>query len=88
MSACCCCKQRRGSEVILGSESHIHIYEQGGIAQIGGIHPRALPNMPDGTIDLSLVEAAVRSSDVHFPVTQVLILVRFQHWCRGTGCVV
>mmetsp|Transcript_35638 Transcript_35638/g.67234 ORF Transcript_35638/g.67234 Transcript_35638/m.67234 type:complete len:381 (-) Transcript_35638:227-1369(-) len=66
--------ERRGSEVILGSESHIHIYEQGGIAQIGGIHPRALPNMPDGTIDLSLVEAAVRSSDVHFPVTQVLIL--------------
>jgi threonine aldolase len=26
----------RGSEVILGADSHIHIYEQGGIATVGG----------------------------------------------------
>ncbi|XP_073111289.1 low-specificity L-threonine aldolase 1-like [Elaeis guineensis] len=30
----------RGSEVILGDNSHIHVYENGGISTIGGVHPR------------------------------------------------
>jgi threonine aldolase len=29
--------QRRGSEMILGDKSHMHVYEQGGISQLGGV---------------------------------------------------
>ncbi|RLM65234.1 L-allo-threonine aldolase [Panicum miliaceum] len=38
----------RGSEVILGDDSHIHLYENGGIATIGGVHPRPVRSNPDG----------------------------------------
>ncbi len=33
----------RGDEVILGDQSHTYIYEQGGMAALGSIHPRPLP---------------------------------------------
>eukprot|EP00242_Pyramimonas_sp_CCMP2087_P014662 CAMPEP_0198202872 /NCGR_PEP_ID=MMETSP1445-20131203/6098_1 /TAXON_ID=36898 /ORGANISM="Pyramimonas sp., Strain CCMP2087" /LENGTH=453 /DNA_ID=CAMNT_0043873995 /DNA_START=17 /DNA_END=1378 /DNA_ORIENTATION=+ len=64
----------RASEVILGDASHIHIYEQGNISQMGGVHPRALPNLADGTIDLDLVKQTIRPDDIHFPTTRLLIL--------------
>uniref|UniRef100_A0A7S0R8C3 Aromatic amino acid beta-eliminating lyase/threonine aldolase domain-containing protein n=1 Tax=Pyramimonas obovata TaxID=1411642 RepID=A0A7S0R8C3_9CHLO len=66
--------ETRASEVILGDASHIHIYEQGGISQFGGVHPRPLPNLPDGTIDLELVKQTIRPDDVHFPTTRLLVL--------------
>ena len=66
----------RGCEVILGDASHVHIYEQGGISQFGGVHPRPLPNLPDGTIDLDLIKQTIRPDDIHFPTTRLLILVR------------
>ena len=50
----------RGDEMILGDQSHIFFYEQGGSAAIGGIHPRTVPNRPDGTIDLSLLDKLLR----------------------------
>ena len=42
----------RGTEVILGDKAHTYLYEAGGIAAFGGVHPRTLPNAKDGTIDL------------------------------------
>ncbi|KAK3259065.1 hypothetical protein CYMTET_31921 [Cymbomonas tetramitiformis] len=66
--------EARGSECLLGDESHMHIYEQGGIATIGGVHPRTLPNNPDGTIDLERIPGAIRPLDDHFPVSRLLIL--------------
>lgn len=57
----------RGSEILLGDQSHMFFYEQGGAAALGGIHPRCLGNKPDGTMALSAMEAAIRSDDVHFP---------------------
>jgi dTDP-4-amino-4,6-dideoxygalactose transaminase len=50
----------RGDEVILGDQAHIYLYEAGGSAAVGSIHPRPLPNRPDGRIDLAAVEAAIR----------------------------
>lgn len=50
----------RGSEVILGDNAHIHIYENGGISTIGGVHPRTVKNNHDGTMDIDLIEAAIR----------------------------
>nr|XP_039261290.1 probable low-specificity L-threonine aldolase 2 isoform X2 [Styela clava] len=38
----------RGSQIYIGDNSHMSVWEQGGIAQIGGISPKFLPMMPDG----------------------------------------
>ena len=65
----------RGSEVIVGSKSHVHLYEQGGIATIGGAHPRAVLNASDGTMALEDIEDAIRQvRDDHFPVTKAVCL--------------
>jgi len=77
--------QVRGSEVILGTESHISVYEQGGISTLGGVHPRTVPNNSDGTMDLSKLEAAIRYElDDHLPITRLICLentqARYASW--------
>ena len=49
----------RGDEVILGDQSHIFFYEQGGSSALGGIHPRTVANQPDGKMALHNIEAAI-----------------------------
>lgn len=63
----------RGAELLLGDRSHIHIYEQGGVAQLAGVHPRSLTNMDDGTFSLQELEDKLREDDPHLPVTIRLI---------------
>ncbi|CAI5998955.1 unnamed protein product [Closterium sp. NIES-65] len=64
--------QVRGSEVILGADSHISVYEQGGVATLGSVHPRTVVNKADGTMDLKKVELAIRKDDEHYPVLAVI----------------
>lgn len=66
----------RGSEVILGDTSHINIYENGGISTIGGVHSRQLKNNDDGTIDIDLIESAIRDprGELMFPTTRLICL--------------
>ncbi|KAI4338625.1 hypothetical protein MLD38_023661 [Melastoma candidum] len=75
----------RGSEVILGDNSHIHIYENGGISTIGGVHPRTVRNNPDGTMDIGLVEAAIRDprGELVYPTTKLICLENTQANCGG-----
>lgn len=73
----------RGDEVILGDQSHIFYYEQGGCAAVGGLHPRPLPNAPDGTLPLDALEAAVRPEDVHFPRSRLVVLENTHNRCNG-----
>lgn len=65
---------QRGDEVILGMEAHSYRYEAGGVSVLGSIHPQAIPNRPDGTLDLAEVEAAIKPDDPHFPRTRLLAL--------------
>ncbi|MCS7222605.1 MAG: low-specificity L-threonine aldolase [Anaerolineae bacterium] len=74
----------RGDEVILGDQAHTFYYEQGGIAALGGIHPRPLPNQPDGTLDLDQIEAAIRPDNVHFPRTRLIALENTHNRCFGS----
>ena len=74
----------RGDEMILGDQSHIFYYEQGGSAAIGGIHPRTVPNLPNGTMDPEAVEAAVRGDDLHFPRTRLIVLENTHNRCSGS----
>lgn len=66
----------RGSEVILGNNSHIHIYENGGISTIGGVHPRPVKNNEDGTMDINLIESAIRNPEfeICYPKTRLICL--------------
>lgn len=74
----------RGDEVILGDQSHTYVYEQGGIAALGSIHPRPLPNEPDGTIPLDAIEGAIRPDNVHFPRTRLIALENTHNRCNGS----
>src|SRR5918999_3335548 len=65
---------QRGEEVILGMEAHSYRYEAGGAAVLGSIQPQALPNRPDGTLDLGEVEAAIKPDDPHFAKTRLIAL--------------
>jgi threonine aldolase len=65
---------QRGDEVILGSEAHSYRYEAGGLSVLGSIQPQAIPNRPDGTLDLAEVEAAIKPDDPHFARTRLLAL--------------
>ncbi len=64
----------RGEEVILGQDAHTYRYEGGGAAVLGSIQPQPLANLPDGTLDLAQVEAAIKPDDPHFAVTRLLAL--------------
>lgn len=74
---------RRGDETLLGDQSHTFIYEQGGAAAVGGLHPHILPNAADGTLNLDELEAAVREDDVHFPRTRLILLENTHNRCGG-----
>ncbi|WVZ86397.1 hypothetical protein U9M48_033186 [Paspalum notatum var. saurae] len=75
----------RGSEVILGDASHIHVYENGGIATVGGVHPRTVPNNPDGTMDVDSIVAAIRNPDgaLLYPTTRLICLENTHANCGG-----
>lgn len=74
----------RGDEVILGDQSHTFLYEQGGMAALGGIMPHTIPNQPDGTLKLEDIEGAIRGDDSHFPRTRLLCLENTHNMCNGS----
>lgn len=65
---------QRGESIIIGDSSHIFHFEQGGMAQIGGIIPQILPVQVDGTLCLSDIARAVNPDDEHKPVTRLIAL--------------
>lgn len=74
----------RGDEVILGDQAHTYMYEQGGMAALGGIHPRVLKNQPDGTLDLDEIVAAIRDpNNPHFPRTKLITVENTHNRCGG-----
>uniref|UniRef100_A0A0A9CTU4 low-specificity L-threonine aldolase n=1 Tax=Arundo donax TaxID=35708 RepID=A0A0A9CTU4_ARUDO len=75
----------RGSEVILGDNSHIHVYENGGISTIGGVHPKTVRNNSDGTMDIDKIVGAIRHRDgeLYYPTTRLICLENTQANCGG-----
>ncbi|GAB4578329.1 MAG: low-specificity L-threonine aldolase [Anaerolineales bacterium] len=75
----------RGDEVILGHLAHTFLYEAGGIAALGGVHPRTVQNQPDGTILPEDLRAAIRADDAHFPPTRLIALENTHNRCAGAA---
>ncbi len=79
----------RGDEVIVGDQAHTYMYEQGGMAALGGIHPRVLKNRPDGTLDLDEIVAAIRDpNNPHFPRTRLITVENTHNRCGGAALTV
>jgi threonine aldolase len=74
----------RGDEVILGDRCHIYICEQGGMAALGGITPRAIPNQLDGTLRSEHLAGAIRGDDIHFPRSRLVCLENTHNDCNGS----
>jgi threonine aldolase len=74
----------RGEEVILGDRSHTFLNEAGGMAALGGLHPRTVLNQPDGTIRLEDIESSIRGDNDHFPRTRLICLENTHNFCSGS----
>jgi threonine aldolase len=75
---------RRGEEAIMGHMSHTFLFEAGGSAVVGGIHPRTVPNQAGGTLDLDDIEAAIRPTDnPHHPRSRLICLENTHNRCSG-----
>lgn len=73
----------RGQEIVLGDISHTFLYEAGGSSALGGIHPRTVPNQPDGTMNLDDIETAIRDENPHYPRTRLICLENTHNRCGG-----
>lgn len=69
-----CVQCERGSEVLCGEMAHTFIWEQGGMAQVGGVHPRPVKQLPDGRLDLDDLKSKVRGDNEHFPITKLVCI--------------
>jgi len=74
----------RGDEAIMGHLGHTFLFEAGGVAALGGVMPHTIPNQPDGSLKLEDIQDAVRSEDVHFPPSRLVILENTHNRAGGT----
>ena len=64
-----------GEEVIVGTQSHISLYEQGNASRFGGVKMRNLTLNSDGEFDLQELESAMSNSDdIHMSKTSLICL--------------
>lgn len=73
----------RGSEIICGDESHVFLFEQGGMSALGGIMPHTIPVHDDGTLALDDIEGAIRGDNYHFPRTRLVTIENTQNTKGG-----
>ena len=64
----------RGDEYIVGQMAHTYRWEGGGAAVLGSIQPQPLAQLPDGSIPLAEIEAAIKPDDAHYARSRLLAL--------------
>jgi len=74
---------KRGSEFIVGDNSHMFLFEQAGAAQFGGISPRTVTNLSNGEMDLNEIKLSIRDDDIHEPSTQLICIENTHNACGG-----
>jgi threonine aldolase len=65
---------QRGDEMIVGQDAHTYKLEGGGAAVLASVQPQPLANLPDGSLDLAQVEAAIKPDDAHYAITRLVAL--------------
>lgn len=74
----------RGDGAILGADSHIYIYEGGGLAAMGGILP-LIASDAGGVISSESVAAWCRPTNVHFAPARLLCVENTHNRCGGVA---
>ncbi|XP_026132488.1 threonine aldolase 1 isoform X2 [Carassius auratus] len=76
--------RERGDEMIVGDLSHIHVYEQGGSAQVAGVHSVTVTTLADGTFDINQLISKIRHGypNQHYPRSR-LVCVENTHNVQG-----
>lgn len=74
---------RRGDEAIVGDKAHTFVYEQAGMAQLGGIMAHTIPVQEDGTLRLEDIQGAIRPDNYHFPRTRLVSIENTQGTIGG-----
>jgi len=74
---------RRGDEVILEAQSHIFMYEVGGMSALGGLIPRCIQG-EQGALSPSDVRANIREDDIHCPPTGLICIENTHNRAGGT----
>lgn len=64
---------QRGDEVILEADSHIFWYEAGALSVLSGVMPHPIKGK-NGVMDPEDVKRAIRSRDIHFPRTSLIVI--------------
>ena len=77
----------RASEIIIGQESHLNLWEGGHVAGMGGIYARQLPEDEwTAELDPEKIKDAIRDdSDDHWPETKLLCLENTHNMCGGVA---
>ncbi|GAB1516593.1 GntG family PLP-dependent aldolase [Actinophytocola sp. KF-1] len=75
----------RGSKILVGAESDIHVYEAAGASVCGGVSYESVPNRPDGTLAIADLEAGfpVDVTDPQFALPALICLENTQNRCGG-----
>ncbi|XP_035826404.1 probable low-specificity L-threonine aldolase 2 [Aplysia californica] len=72
------------SEILLGEDSHMFLYEVAGMARFAGVQGRCVSTLPNGTLDLAELEGKIRPlDDVHQPWTKLICLENTHNKCGG-----
>ena len=66
-----------------GDRAHIFLYEVGGAARLNGSPIRAIPTLPDGTLDREKLAGSFFGDDVHEARTGLLCLEDTHNMCGG-----
>mmetsp|Transcript_20353 Transcript_20353/g.50614 ORF Transcript_20353/g.50614 Transcript_20353/m.50614 type:complete len:396 (+) Transcript_20353:96-1283(+) len=79
------CDKTRAAEIIIGTGSHINLWEGGNAASIGGIHTRQVEeDAESGELDEDGILDCVRNGfDDHWPITSLLCLENSHNMCGG-----
>jgi threonine aldolase len=80
-----CAQTQPGDEIIIDRENHMVVYEVGGPAAVAGVQMRFL-DPPSGVPSAREVEVAVRTENVHYPVSKLLSLEN-THNRRGGAAI-
>lgn len=74
---------RRGDEAIVGDQTHIFLYEQGGAASLAGVLLNPIHNETDGTFSLDVFRNKIRGVDLHEPRTRLAVVECTHNMCGG-----
>ncbi len=80
-----CAQTSPGDEIVVDRENHMVVYEVGGAAAVAGVQMRFL-DPPAGVPSPQDVELAVRTENIHYPVSTLLCLEN-THNRRGGAAI-